>query len=108
MLEKCVEIDSTNDGMFIPCNTIMIKTEGTFIQVYPPADPTWKTAEKDYAFKVNTFACERAFLTPLTAITHVSHHSGIATQGNTEVMTWTNPLRSHWANPSCPSMSIIG
>jgi hypothetical protein len=64
--------------------------------------------EKDYAFKVNTFACEQAFLTPLTAITHVSHHSGIATQGNTEVMTWTNPLRSHWANPSCPSMSIIG
>jgi hypothetical protein len=65
--------------MFIPRNTIMIKTKGKLIQVYPPADPTWKTAEKDYAFKVNTFACERACLTPLTAITHASHHLGIAT-----------------------------
>ena len=107
-LERCIKIDASDDGMFIPRPTITLKVEGTSLQLYPPADPSWKTAEKDYAFKVNVSACERACLTPLTSITHVSHQMGMTTQGNMEVATWTNPLKDHWANPSSASMRIIG
>eukprot|EP00970_Alexandrium_tamarense_P000872 scaffold103_cov193-Alexandrium_tamarense.AAC.3 len=107
-LERCIKIDASDDGMFIPRPTITLKVEGTSLQLYPPADPSWKTAEKDYAFKVNVSACERACLTPLTSITHVFHQMGMTTQGNMEVATWTNPLEDHWANPSSVLMHILG
>eukprot|EP00970_Alexandrium_tamarense_P017489 scaffold9760_cov117-Alexandrium_tamarense.AAC.1 len=83
------------------------RLKGTSLQRYPAADPSWKTAEKNYATKVNVSACERACLTPLTSI-HVSHQMGMTTQGNMEVATWTNPLKDHCANPSSPSMRILG
>ncbi len=107
-LERCIKIDASDDGMFIPRLTITLKVEGTSLQLYPPADPSWKTAEKDYAFKVNVSACERACLTPLTSITHDFHQMGMTTQGNMEVATWTNPLEDHWANPSSILMHILG
>jgi hypothetical protein len=76
-LAQCIKIDASDDGMFIPRPTITLKVEGTLSQLYPPADPTWKTAKKDYAFKVNVSACERACLTPLTSIIHVSHQGSL-------------------------------
>jgi hypothetical protein len=45
-LERCIKIDASDDGMFIPRPTITLKVEGTLLQLYPPADPSWKTGQR--------------------------------------------------------------